>query len=106
MPTYVYRCDSCSNQFELVQRMADDPIDTCPTCGSKVRRVIHPVGVVFKGSGWYINDSRSSKSNATSTAEATSTNGSGSGKDATTASSNGADAAKTSEKPAAKTAAD
>lgn len=59
MPTYVYRCESCSNKFELVQRMVDDPIDTCPDCAGKVRRVIHPVGVVFKGSGWYINDSRS-----------------------------------------------
>jgi putative FmdB family regulatory protein len=60
MPTYVYRCDDCKHQFELVQRMSDDPIDTCPNCESKVRRVIHPVGVVFKGSGWYINDSRAS----------------------------------------------
>jgi putative FmdB family regulatory protein len=59
MPTYVYRCDSCGHQFELFQRMSDDPVDTCPECERKVRRVIHPVGVVFKGSGWYINDSRS-----------------------------------------------
>lgn len=58
MPTYVYQCDDCKHQFELFQRMADDPIDTCPNCQSRVRRVIHPVGVVFKGSGWYINDSR------------------------------------------------
>lgn len=62
MPTYVYRCDDCGHQFELFQRMSDDPIDTCPECGSKVRRVIHPVGVVFKGSGWYINDSRAKNS--------------------------------------------
>ena len=59
MPTYVYRCDSCGHQFELFQRMSDDPVDTCPACANKVRRVIHPVGVVFKGSGWYVNDSRS-----------------------------------------------
>ena len=62
MPTYVYRCDDCGHQFELFQRMSDDPVDTCPQCGSKVRRVIHPVGVVFKGSGWYINDSRAKNS--------------------------------------------
>lgn len=62
MPTYVYRCDDCNHQFELFQRMSDDPIDTCPNCQSKVRRVIHPVGVVFKGSGWYINDSRAKTS--------------------------------------------
>ena len=66
MPTYVYRCDSCNNQFELFQRMSDDPLDTCPSCEGAVRRVIHPVGVVFKGSGWYINDSRSKSSTDTS----------------------------------------
>ena len=62
MPTYVYRCDACSHQFELFQRMSDDPLDTCPECEGSVRQVIHPVGVVFKGSGWYINDSRSKSS--------------------------------------------
>lgn len=66
MPTYVYRCDDCNHQFELFQRMSDDPIDTCPNCQSKVRRVIHPVGVVFKGSGWYINDSRAKNSTESS----------------------------------------
>ncbi len=62
MPTYVYKCDDCGHQFELFQKMSDDPVDTCPECGSKVRRVFHPVGVVFKGSGWYINDSRAKTS--------------------------------------------
>lgn len=103
MPTYVYRCDSCSNQFELVQRMADDPIDTCPTCAGKVHRVIHPVGVVFKGSGWYINDSRSASSTTSSAKAETSQNGSGSD---TTPDSSKSPAAKKSEKPAEKTAAD
>jgi putative FmdB family regulatory protein len=70
MPTYVYRCDSCEHQFEIFQRMSEDPLDTCPECGARVRRVIHPVGVVFKGSGWYINDSRS-KSSTETTAEKT-----------------------------------
>jgi putative FmdB family regulatory protein len=62
MPTYVYRCDSCDHQFEMFQKMSDAPMDTCPECGSRVRRVIHPVGIVFRGSGWYINDSKSSGS--------------------------------------------
>ncbi len=62
MPTYVYRCDSCDHTFELFQKMLDDPIDTCPECGARVRRVIHPVGIVFKGSGWYVNDSKSASS--------------------------------------------
>ncbi len=56
MPTYTYRCDSCGHGFEAVQRFADDPLTECPECGASIRRVIQPVGVVFKGSGWYITD--------------------------------------------------
>ena len=58
MPTYTYQCDSCGHGFEAVQRFADDPLSECPECGAPIRRVIQPVGVVFKGSGWYITDSR------------------------------------------------
>ena len=58
MPTYTYRCDSCGHGFEAVQRFADEPLTECPQCGASIRRVIQPVGVVFKGSGWYITDSR------------------------------------------------
>jgi putative FmdB family regulatory protein len=58
MPTYSYRCSACANQFDQFQRFADDPLTDCPTCGGEVKRVIQPVGVVFKGSGWYITDNR------------------------------------------------
>ena len=58
MPTYTYRCSACEHQFEQFQRMTDEPLTECPVCGEPVKRVIHPVGVVFKGSGWYITDSR------------------------------------------------
>lgn len=58
MPTYSYRCADCDHRFDAVQRFADDPLRECPACGGPIRRVIQPVGVVFKGSGWYINDSR------------------------------------------------
>ena len=58
MPTYSYQCDACGHHFEAVQRFSDDPITDCPHCGGAVRRLIHPVGVVFKGSGWYVTDSR------------------------------------------------
>jgi putative FmdB family regulatory protein len=58
MPTYTYRCDTCGHGFEAVQRFADEPLKDCPECGAPIRRVIQPVGVVFKGSGWYITDSR------------------------------------------------
>lgn len=62
MPTYVYACDSCGNQFERFQSFKDEPLRTCPSCASAVRRVFQPVGIVFKGSGWYVTDSRKSNS--------------------------------------------
>ena len=58
MPTYSYHCDTGDHEFDIVQRFSDDALTVCPECGGSVRRVIHPVGVVFKGSGWYITDSR------------------------------------------------
>ncbi|HQY30145.1 MAG TPA: zinc ribbon domain-containing protein [Thermomicrobiales bacterium] len=58
MPTYQYQCDTCGNGFEQFQKFSEDPLTECPSCGGTIRRVIGPVGVVFKGSGWYINDSR------------------------------------------------
>lgn len=58
MPTYSYHCDTCDHDFDAVQKFADDPLHECPECGAAIRRVIQPVGVVFKGSGWYITDSR------------------------------------------------
>jgi putative FmdB family regulatory protein len=69
MPTYGYRCTAGDHQFEIVQRFSDDPIRECPTCGAEVRRIIHPVGVVFKGSGWYITDSRKSSEGGTASAK-------------------------------------
>ncbi|MGH2534079.1 MAG: FmdB family zinc ribbon protein [Thermomicrobiales bacterium] len=60
MPTYSYRCSACANEFEQFQKFAEDPLTDCPACGGTVRRVIQPVGVVFKGSGWYITDNRKS----------------------------------------------
>ena len=69
MPTYSYRCAACENRFDAFQKFAEDPLTICPECGGLVRRVIQPVGVVFKGSGWYINDSR--KAPAESSTEST-----------------------------------
>ena len=69
MPTYHYRCATCENRFDAFQKFAEDPLTDCPECGGLVKRVIQPVGVVFKGSGWYINDSR--KAPAESSSEST-----------------------------------
>jgi putative FmdB family regulatory protein len=62
MPTYDYRCDRCENRFERVQKFSDSPVKTCPKCRGPVKRVVHATGIVFKGSGFYINDSRKAAS--------------------------------------------
>lgn len=62
MPIYAYRCAGCQHQFELRQSFNDDPIATCPECRAAVHRVIQPVGVVFKGGGWYSTDRRRASS--------------------------------------------
>lgn len=59
MPTYQYACTECADQLEVVQRFSDDPLTVCGACGGKLRKVFSPVGIVFKGSGFYRNDSRS-----------------------------------------------
>jgi putative FmdB family regulatory protein len=71
MPTYVYACDACGKQFEQFQSFKDEPLKVCH-CGQegKVRRVFQPAGIVFKGSGWYVNDSRRSSSASTDSSSA------------------------------------
>ena len=59
MPTYQYACTSCGAQLEVVQKFSDDPLTECPECAGRLRKVFSAVGVVFKGSGFYRNDSRS-----------------------------------------------
>ena len=58
MPTYQYACTACDERLEVVQRFSDDPLTECPRCGERLRKVFSPVGVVFKGSGFYRTDSR------------------------------------------------
>lgn len=58
MPIYEYECDSCRIRFERLQHFKDDPIKECPECGGAVHRVLQPVGIIFKGSGFYITDHR------------------------------------------------
>jgi putative FmdB family regulatory protein len=66
MPVYAYECKECGVRFERRQSFDDDPITVCPECEGEVRRLIQPAGIVFKGSGFYITDNRSS-SNSTVT---------------------------------------
>ena len=64
MPTYEYACSNCESNHELVQSMSDPTLTTCPSCGQEtLRKQFGNVGVVFKGSGFYRNDSRDKKSN-------------------------------------------
>ena len=65
MPTYEYACRSCSQHLEVVQSFRDDPLTECPNCGGVLRKVFQPVGIAFKGSGFYKNDSRSKSSSST-----------------------------------------
>ena len=90
MPTYVYKCESCGYHFEKLQKFSDKPVKKCPHCQGHVKRLIYPAGIVFKGSGWYITDSRSSSS---STPKAKSS-------DTKTAESPSAEAKPTESKPA------
>jgi putative FmdB family regulatory protein len=64
MPLYEYQCESCSHRFERIQKFSDPPVDTCPKCGAKVRKLISSPAIQFKGSGFYITDYGKSGSGA------------------------------------------
>ena len=61
MPTYEYECTACGQHIEVFQRFSEDALTTCGNCGGALRKVFHPAGIVFKGSGFYATDSRSKK---------------------------------------------
>ena len=62
MPTYVYECSDCGVRFERLQSYSDATLKECPECGGQVHRVIQPVGVIFKGSGFYVTDNKGKSS--------------------------------------------
>lgn len=64
MPTYGYRCEN-GHEFEVYQSMSEPPLERCQECGAPVRRIFYPVGIVFKGPGFYKTDSRGSSSSTT-----------------------------------------
>ncbi|TKR22318.1 FmdB family transcriptional regulator [Cellulomonas hominis] len=108
MPTYAYTCTECGHAFDIHQSFSDAALTECPACGGRLRKVFSSVGVVFKGSGFYRNDSRSTTSSTTGA----STGGSSSSSTAATSSSGStpststpAPAASTSSAGAAKPAA-
>ena len=83
MPTYQYTCTECAEPVEVVQKFTDDPLTECVACGGRLRKVFSPVGIVFKGSGFYRTDSRNGSSPAATavkdkkSADSSSANGSG-----------------------------
>ncbi|WP_289008156.1 FmdB family zinc ribbon protein [uncultured Thermomonospora sp.] len=72
MPTYQYACTACSEQLEVVQKFTDDPLTECPSCKGRLRKVFSPVGIVFKGSGFYRTDNRSSNGSSSSSSSSSS----------------------------------
>ena len=89
MPTYQYVCTECGGQIEAVQKFTDDPLTVHEPCGGKLRKVFSPVGIVFKGSGFYRTDSRngSTLSSSASSSSASSDSDSGSGSSSSSADS-------------------
>jgi putative FmdB family regulatory protein len=59
MPRYEYECTACGVRFERWQKIMDDPLNTCPECGGEVRRLVQPVGIIFKGKGFYVTENKS-----------------------------------------------
>lgn len=79
MPTYQYQCTACGEGLEAVQKFTDDALTECPSCNGRLKKVFSAVGIVFKGSGFYRNDSRgSSSSSSPASSSSTPSNGSSS----------------------------
>ena len=115
MPTYEYACVECGQHIEVVQSMSDAPLTVCAVCGGTLRKVFAPIGIVFKGSGFYRTDSRGKPSTpskdaaatgketpaATGSSESSSSGSSGSG---SSSSSESSGSSKPASKPAEKSA--
>ncbi|MDQ1046231.1 FmdB family transcriptional regulator [Streptomyces sp. NBC_01352] len=88
MPTYQYQCTECGEGLEAVQKFTDDALTQCPSCSGRLKKVFSAVGIVFKGSGFYRNDSRgSSSSSAPASAKSSTSSDSKSDSSASTSSS-------------------
>ncbi|MEU5198951.1 FmdB family zinc ribbon protein [Streptomyces scabiei] len=88
MPTYQYQCTECGEGLEAVQKFTDDALTECPACNGRLKKVFSAVGIVFKGSGFYRNDSRgSSSSSSPATSKSSDTKSSSDSKSASSGSS-------------------
>ncbi|WP_327068481.1 FmdB family transcriptional regulator [Kitasatospora sp. NBC_01250] len=100
MPTYQYQCTECGSGLEVVQKFTDEALTVCPNCQGRLRKVFSAVGVVFKGSGFYRTDSRSSSSSSVGASSGAASGGStgstGSGAGASSASPGASSSSSTS----------
>ena len=103
MPTYQYTCTECGEPVEAVQKFTDEPLTVCAVCGGKLRKVFSPVGIVFKGSGFYRTDSRKSSGSSVVPADKSSGDGASSSKESDSSKKQDAGSSGTESKPAAKT---
>lgn len=97
MPTYQYRCTECDHDLEAVQKFTDDALTECPECRGRLRKIFNAVGVVFKGSGFYKTDSRSSggSTNKSGSSSATTSSESASSSSSDTSATNTSDSSST-----------
>lgn len=89
MPVYEYRCKNCGHQFEATQAFSDDALTECPECNGELRKVFGSVGISFKGSGFYKNDSRGSSSSTTPASTSSSSSDSSTSSDSGSSSTSG-----------------
>ncbi len=105
MPTYQYACTECGHEFEAVQKFSDSALTECPNCTGKLRKVFSAVGVVFKGSGFYRTDSRSSTGSSSSSSSSTSSSSSSSDSSSSSSSDSTSSSAAGSSSPKSESAA-
>src|ERR1700674_4877811 len=86
VPTHTYTCTACDDHVEKRQSYSDPPLTICEKCGGKLRKNIHPVGIVFKGSGWYVTDSRSKSTSTNGPSSAGDSDGASPAKESTSTS--------------------
>ncbi|MEU2771384.1 FmdB family zinc ribbon protein [Streptomyces sp. NPDC007162] len=96
MPTYQYQCTECGEGLEAVQKFTDDALTECPNCGGRLKKVFSAVGIVFKGSGFYRNDSRGSSSSSSPASKASGSTSSESKTASSTSSGSGSSESKSS----------
>ncbi|MFK0156786.1 FmdB family zinc ribbon protein [Streptomyces sp. NPDC090499] len=92
MPTYQYQCTECGEGLEAVQKFTDDALTECPNCGGRLKKVFSAVGIVFKGSGFYRNDSRGSSSSSSPASKSSGSTSSGTSSESKSSESKASDA--------------